>query len=81
MYCTVLSAVRSTYQQHASQPPNIPLKTHTHSDVLAELLGVPEKVNWKHCELSKPEEQAMVEALKLAYAPYDFNETQEEEED
>lgn len=52
-----------------------------HSDVLAELLGVPEKVNWKHCELSKPEEQAMVEALKLAYAPYDFNETQEEEEE
>ena len=29
---------------------------------------------------SKPEEQQMVDALKLAYAPFDFNETQEEEE-
>lgn len=47
--------------------------------MLAELLGVPEKVNWKKCELSKPEEAKMVEDLKLAYAPYDFNEGAGEE--
>ena len=44
--------------------------------MLAELLGVPEKINWKDCVLDKPEEQQMVEDLKLAYAPFDFNETQ-----
>ncbi len=49
--------------------------------MLAELLGVPEKINWKDCVLDKPEEQQMVEDLKLAYAPFDFNETQEEEEE
>ncbi len=43
-------------------------------DVLADLLEVPEKVNWKTCELSKEEEAAMVEKLKSSWEKWDFNE-------
>lgn len=38
---------------------------------MAELLGTPEKTNWKSCELTKEEEAKMVEDLKAAFGPHD----------
>jgi hypothetical protein len=38
---------------------------------MAELLGMPEKIEWKACALSKEEETLLVDHLKEAFAPYD----------
>jgi hypothetical protein len=46
-------------------------------DVLCDMLEVPEKLNWKDCELSKPEETEAVDRLKASWAKYDFNEEEE----
>lgn len=46
-------------------------------DVLCDMLEVPEKLNWKECELSKPEETEAVDRLKATWVKYNFNEEEE----
>lgn len=48
-----------------------PLLSLLYRDAMAELLGCPEKVDWKKCELSKDDELRMVENLKADFAPLD----------
>jgi len=45
-------------------------------EVAAALLGMPEKTQWKNCELSPEEEEKLVDKLREEYGPYDI--TQEE---
>jgi len=61
-------------------PPGGRLPLTYGRDVLAEFLGVPQKVNWKNCELGKEAEREMVERLKKEWEKWDFNEGEEEED-
>ena len=60
-------------------PPGERLPLTYGRDVLAELLGVPQKVNWKNCVLGKEAEKEMVERLKKEWEKWDFSEGEEEE--
>jgi len=55
-------------------PPGGRLPLTYGRDVLAELLGVPQKVNWKNCMLGKEAEKEMVERLKKEWEKWDFSE-------
>lgn len=41
-------------------------------EVLAQVLGSPERAHWKACQVSKEEEAAATDAFKDAFAPFDF---------
>jgi len=40
-------------------------------EVLAELMGMPERGHWKACVQTQEEEEAATEAFKTAFGPYD----------
>lgn len=39
----------------------------------AELLNLPERVNWKNCSTSKEEEGQLVSTFREQFEPFDFN--------
>lgn len=41
-------------------------------EVFAELVGKPDRINWKICVGSKEEEQARVERFRNVFAPFDI---------
>ncbi|KAL9224253.1 hypothetical protein vseg_000310 [Gypsophila vaccaria] len=45
-------------------------------EVLSGLLKIPDKADWRNCQLSKDEEAEMVEAFKSQFKPFDPNEIQ-----
>ena len=40
--------------------------------VAANLIGVPQRADWRACKETKDEETAMVEAMKAKFAPFDI---------
>jgi len=54
---------------HKTANGNIPMQLGR--EVLADLLGMPERANWKQCALSKDEETRAAEAFKEAFSKYD----------
>ena len=42
------------------------------TQVVADLLGMRERGDWKSCKVGKEEEEAMVEGLKARFQPYDI---------
>jgi len=40
--------------------------------VAALLAGVPERSDWKNCQVSGPEEQQRTESFKALFKPYDL---------
>lgn len=57
---------------HRVLPGRNPVLFEFQRKTLADLLGCPERSDWKQCDLSEKEEIAMVEGVKAAYQPYDF---------
>lgn len=49
--------------------------------VSAELLGTPEKVDWKRCQMTKEEETEATDALKNSFGAFDFVEEEEDDDD
>ena len=45
-------------------------------NVVAQLLGVPEKGDWRRCKQSVEEETEMVDALKDVFKPFDFTQSE-----
>ena len=40
-------------------------------EVLAGLLGEPDRANWQECKLERPEEEAKVAAFKEVFKPFE----------
>jgi hypothetical protein len=40
--------------------------------IAANVLGMPQRANWKNCVLSDREEGMLAERVKTAFGPFDF---------